>query len=137
MALKTSHRDIGRPLDASFLTFDVPSLLDQIKSEDDWLKEPRNAMTLHKSRDLRIVLIAMHAGTRIRPHTADYPISLQVIAGSLRFNAGPKSATLRKGQLLTLHEGIPHDIEAPEESAFLLTLATGGNHPAGDWDRDD
>lgn len=130
MALKTSHRDIGRPLDSSFLIFDIPELLKQIKSEEDWSKEPRNAIILHKSHGMRIVLVAMHAGTAIQPHTADYPISLQVVEGSLKFNAGSKSATLRQGQMLTLHEGIRHDIKAPEESAFLLTLATGEDHPA-------
>ena len=33
------------------------------------------------------------------------------------------------GHLLTLQAGIPHAVEAVEESAFLLTLATATPHP--------
>jgi quercetin dioxygenase-like cupin family protein len=38
--------------------------------------------------------------------------------------------TLNPGQLLTLHAGIPHAMEAVEEAAFLLTIATETPHPA-------
>ncbi|MDD5304397.1 MAG: cupin domain-containing protein [Elusimicrobia bacterium] len=130
MTLKTSHRDIGRPLDAPLLTFDLPALLEKIKSEEGWGKHERNAMTLHKSPGLRIVLVAMHAGTAIPAHKADYPFSLQVIEGSVQFTSGKKTTKLQRGQMLTLHAGIPHDIAAPEETAFLLTLAAGDAHPA-------
>jgi quercetin dioxygenase-like cupin family protein len=130
MTLKTSHRDIGRPLDAPLLTFDLPSLLEKIKSEEDWFKHERNSMTLHKSPGLRVILVAMHAGTCIPAHTAAYPFSLQVVAGRVRFTAGKKTTTLECGQLLTLHAGIPHDLVALEQAAFLLTLAAGNDHPA-------
>jgi len=117
-------------LDAPLLTFDLPALLEKIKSETDWLKHERNSMTLHKSPGLRIILVAMHEGTSIPGHTAAYPFSLQVVAGSIRFTAGKNTATLRCGELLTLHAGIPHDLVALEQAAFLLTLAAGNDHPA-------
>lgn len=129
MTTKTVHRDIGRTLDEPLLTFDLPALLEQIKSEEGWSKNARNAMTLHKSPELRIVLVAMHAGTSIPGHKADYPFSLMMIEGSIRFTSGKKTTTLQSGQMLTLHAGIPHDIEAPVESVFLLTLATGAAAP--------
>jgi len=130
MTTKFAHRDIGRPLDAPVLTFDLPTLLKKIQSEEDWGKHERNAMTLHKSPGLRIVLVAMHAGTVIPAHKADYPFSLQVLEGSLLFTSRKKTTKLQCGELLTLHAGIPHGIEAPEEAAFLLTLAAGDAHPA-------
>lgn len=126
MTTRIAHRNIGRPLDAPLLTFDLPALLDKIKSEEDWSKNERNAMTLHKSPELKVILVAMHGGTAIPGHKADHPISLQVIEGSILFTSGKKTATLQRGQMLTLHAGIPHDIVATVESAFLLTLATGG-----------
>jgi quercetin dioxygenase-like cupin family protein len=66
----------------------------------------------------------MHAGTTIPSHRADSPISLQVIEGVLKFSADAQTVTLGQGQLLTLHAGMPHVVEAVEESAFLLTVAT-------------
>ena len=125
MTLKTSHRDIGRPLDGPLQTFDLPSLLEGIKSEEDWRAHERNSMTLHKGPGLRVVLVAMHARATIPAHAAAYPFSLLVVEGSVRFTAGEKTVTLRRGQMLTLHAGIPHGIEAPEDAAFLLTLAAG------------
>jgi len=129
MELKTAHRDIGRPLDGPLQSFDLPALLEKIKSEEDWRTQDRNAMTLHKGPGLRIMLIAMHAGTSIASHVAAYPISLLMIEGSLIFTAGKQSSRVQRGQMLTLHAGIPHALEAPEEAAFLLTLASGPEQP--------
>jgi quercetin dioxygenase-like cupin family protein len=118
-----------RNLDGALWTFDIPTLLTQIKSEDAWQKGKRNATTLLEGHGLRVVLIAMHSGTLIKQHQTINPISLQVIEGRIKFNTHTNSVTLTKGQLLTLHPEIPHDLEALEESAFLLTLATHQSDP--------
>lgn len=130
MAIQTPHRDIGRPLDAPLQDFDLPELIKRLKSEEDWFRHERNSMTVHKSPELRVILVVMHAGTSIPAHTAAYPFSLQVLEGRVRFTAGKKTTVLRRGSLLTLHAGIPHDLVAEEQSAFLLTLAAGEAHPA-------
>jgi len=119
-----------RHLDDSLLTFDISTLLTQIKSENEWQKGERNATTLLQSHGLRVVLVAMHAGTLIKQHQANSPFSFQVIEGKIKFNTPTKSVTVTKGQLLTLHPGIRHDLEAIEESAFLLTLTTPQSHVA-------
>lgn len=119
-----------RNLDGALLSFDIPTLLAQIKSEDAWQKGKRNATTLLEGNGLRVVLIAMRSGTLMKQHQTINPISFQVIEGRIKFNTNTKSVTLTKGQLLTLHPEIPHDLEALEESAFLLTLATHQSGPA-------
>lgn len=53
----------------------------QMKREDFWSTDKRNAMTLVKGRDLRIVLIVMQAGTVIQAHQTDSPINVQVLEG--------------------------------------------------------
>jgi quercetin dioxygenase-like cupin family protein len=118
-----------RPLDAPLLTFDIPSLLTQIKREAAWQKGTRNAMTLLKGQGLRVVLVVMHPGTVLPSHRADSPISFQVLEGVVKFSADAQVVTLGKGQLLTLQGGIPHAVEAVEEAACLLTLATETSHP--------
>ena len=122
MASQRPYPTTERPLDAPLLTFDMAPLLAQIKGEEAWRTGARNAMTLHKGPGLRIVLIAMHANTTIPSHHADGPISVQVLEGVLTFRAEAQAVTLRAGQLLTLSAGIPHVVEAAEESAFLLTM---------------
>jgi quercetin dioxygenase-like cupin family protein len=130
MTAQRSHPATERPLDAPLLTFDLPALLTHIKGEDAWRTGSRNAMTLLKGQRLRVVLVAMHAGTVIPSHRADGPISLQVIEGALTCSADAQTVMLRPGQLLTLHAGMPHAVEAIEESVFLLTLATETEYPA-------
>jgi quercetin dioxygenase-like cupin family protein len=63
-------------------------------------------------------------------HRTNSPISLQVIEGVLKFSADVQTVTLRQGQLLALHAGLPHVGEAVEESVFLLTVTTEAQHPA-------
>lgn len=130
MTAQRPHPTTERPLDAPLLTFDLPALLTQIKGEDTWHKGSRNAMTLCKGQGLRVVLVAMHAGTVIPSHRADSSISLQVIEGVLQCSADTQTLRLGPGQLLTLRAGMPHVVEAVEESVFLLTVATEAQHPA-------
>jgi quercetin dioxygenase-like cupin family protein len=117
-------------LDAPLLTFDIPTLLAQLKHEDLWRTGKRNAMTLLKDRGLRVVLIVMHASTAIPSHQAESPLSVQVVEGRLQVRTDAEPVTLKKGHMLALQAGIRHEIEALEESALLLTLATSQLHPA-------
>ena len=125
MASQRPHPITERPLDAPLLTFDLAALLAQIKGEDTWQQGPRNAMTLHKAPGLQVVLIAMHANTTIPSHRAAGPISVQVLEGRLTFRTEGHHVRLSPGQMLTLHPGLSHTVEAIEESAFLLTMGTG------------
>ena len=73
---------------------------------------------------MRIVLIALHEGAEMARHIADGLISVQVLEGNMQFNTDQQSVELSKGQMLALHEGIPHSILALKETIFLLTLTT-------------
>jgi len=128
--LERSTGGTGRPLNAPLLTFDIPALLTQIKEESTWRTGSRNAITLLKTRGLRVVLVVMHAGTVIPPHRAEGPITVQVLEGQLVFSAGSKDVTLAPGQVLTLQPGIAHGLEAKGECGFLLTIASEAAHPA-------
>jgi quercetin dioxygenase-like cupin family protein len=130
MASERPHPMTERPMDASLLTFDLPAVLAQLKREDAWARAPRTGITLLKGQQLRVMLVALHAGTTIPSHQAEGPITVQVIEGTLRFHAEADTLTLQAGQMVTLQGGIPHAVEAVEESAFLLTLAASTPHPA-------
>ena len=128
--LARPHVTAERALDGACLSFDLPLTLKRIKMENTWRAGSRNAITLLKSRGLRVVLVAMHGKTTIPMHRADGQLSLQVIQGKLRVDVDAQVVTVRKGELLALHAEIPHAIEAIRESAFLLTLSAETPHPA-------
>jgi quercetin dioxygenase-like cupin family protein len=129
MARSRPHVTSERRLDAALLTFDIPTLLAQIKTEDAWRRESHTAMTLVKSHGLCIILVAMHGGVRIAPHQTDGPISIQAFDGAVSVNTETQKVTLRPGQLLMLHSGVYHVVHAQQECAFLLTLSAGLSHP--------
>jgi quercetin dioxygenase-like cupin family protein len=89
----------------------------------------RSAKTLAKYADFRIVQVSMKAKTRMGQHQAEGRISIQCLAGRRRIHlpAKPK-AEMTAGDLLILDCGITHDVEAVEESAFLLTICWSPLH---------
>lgn len=114
-----------RLLDASMVTMDLFSFMEQIKQEASWEENDRNAITIFKTEGMTIVLIALKAGAEMKTHTTEDIISVQVLEGRIQFNTEQQSVELGKGQMLALHENIPHSVTAKEETIFLLTL-TGG-----------
>ena len=121
----TTQRPEGeRIVDAPLVDIDLPMFSKKIKQESTWKDSDRNAITVFKTDGMRIVLIALHKGAEMARHTADGLISVQVLEGQMQFNTDGKSVELSKGQMLALHERIPHSILAIRESVFLLTLTT-------------
>lgn len=116
--------DGDRLIDAPLVTIDLPAFMEQIKNESSWKDSDRNSITVFKTNGLRLVLIALHKGAELARHTANGIISVQVLEGQIRFNTDQQSVGLNKGQVLTLHKGIPHSVLAKEETVFLLTLTT-------------
>ncbi len=71
--------------------------------------------------DLRISLNVLKAGTRIEEHHNPGRISVHTVAGHIRMRALGKTFDLPQGRLLILDRAVRHDVEAVEDSAFLLT----------------
>jgi quercetin dioxygenase-like cupin family protein len=121
----TSQRPQGdRIIDATLVSINLPLFIEQLKTEKPWKDSYRNAITVFKTNGLCILIIALHKGVEMSKHTADGMISLQVLEGQIRFTTDEQSVELDKGQMLALHEGIPHSVLAMEETIFLLTLTT-------------
>ena len=81
------------------------------------------ARTLFKKADFRMVLISMDKGSVLKEHHADGTISVQVLKGALRFTTQGAAHTLQTNSLVALGASIKHEVEALEDSAFLLTVA--------------
>lgn len=120
----TRNRPEGdRVIDAEMVEIDLHRYMSQLKSEEAWLNSQRNAITLFKTDAMRIVMIGLHADGMLPEHKSDGVISFQVLKGHIRFKVGDDEKRLVEGNMLTLHEKIPHTVIAVEESVFLLTMA--------------
>lgn len=117
-AQRPTH-DLARPL----LTFDLAAELERLRREESWRRNGRNAKTLVKEPDFRVVLVALQAGARLEEHRAPGRISIHTVQGHVRVRVEEQLVDLPSGHMLTLEQNIAHDVEAPEESAFLLTIA--------------
>ena len=112
-------RHLAEPL----LALDLAAELGLLYGDEPWPQGGRHARTLIKDRDLRVVLIAMHAGARLAAHHAPGRITIQPLRGRITVGVGARRVELAPDQLLTLGPGVVHDVEAQESSAFLLTIA--------------
>ena len=121
----TKQRPQGeRIMDAALVTIDLSSFTKQIREEKTWKDSDRNAITVFKTDGMRIVLIALHKDAEMATHTADGMISVQVLEGQILFTTEEQLVELGQGEMLALHENVPHSVLAKEETIFLLTLTT-------------
>jgi len=107
---------------APYLEFDITRELEQLHREAAW-QSGQNAKTLVKFDNLRIVLMALQARSRIPAHQTEGRISIHVVAGHIQVRAQGRTFDLLSGRLLALDHGVPHDVEALEDSVLLLTIA--------------
>ena len=128
--LERSSPGTARSLDQPVMTFDFPAILADMKQEPTWRTARRNAVTLLKQPIFRIVLVALQAGAEVASHQTDSPVTVQAIEGRLAVRVDADEYVLGAGQLLTLRPGLRHSVRAQDDSAFLLTLASEGVHPA-------
>ncbi|QEC69148.1 hypothetical protein FRZ67_18190 [Panacibacter ginsenosidivorans] len=120
----TSQRSQDHLLDAPLVSINLLAFTEQLKQESTWKESDRNSIAVFKTDGMRIVLIGLHAGAEMAKHTANGHISVQVLEGQLKFTTDVRSVELSKGQMLALHERIPHSVLAIKETVFLLTLTT-------------
>jgi len=123
----TSERPPQR-LASPVLAFDLAHEVAQLHEQTAWRQGDRNAKTLVKETDFRIVLIALRAGGRMEEHRAAGRISVQTLVGHVRLHTAGTNVDLPIGRLVSLERDVSHMVEALEESAFLLTIAWHGTH---------
>ena len=110
-------------LSAPLLTFDLAAEIEQLNNEEHWLKDGRISKTLVKHSDFRIVLMFMKAGTLMQEHKTDARISIHALSGRLLIKLDRQTVELPAGHVLVLEKGLSHDVNALEESAFLLSIS--------------
>jgi len=127
---RPAHESSGSPqrpphqVDLPLLSFDLTHECGQLRQEESYRAGDRNARTLVKEPGIRVVLTVMKGGTRLKEHKTDGALSVQTLAGHIRLHALGETIELPVGHVATLAAAVPHDVEAVDESAFLLTLVS-------------
>jgi quercetin dioxygenase-like cupin family protein len=106
------------------MAFDIATELATLKQEPSWERGDRNARTLVDSGDFRLVLTALKSGARLREHHTPGWVSIYTTAGHLLVRTGGRDVDLHMNDVLVLRRDEPHEVEALEESSFLLTVAS-------------
>lgn len=106
------------------LQFDLQKELEHLRQQDSWRRDTgRSSKTLAKYPDFRIILVLMKAKTQMNEHRAEGRVSIHHLVGTICVHLPDQKINLSAGQLLVMDCGVLHDVEAVEESAFLLTIA--------------
>jgi quercetin dioxygenase-like cupin family protein len=113
------------PLTGPFLEFDLTREIRQLHDEANW-KTGKNARTLAKYEDFRVVLTVLKANMRLPAHKTEGRLSIHVLSGHIRMNASGRTFDLLTGSLVALDQSALHEMEALDDSAFLLTIAWPG-----------
>ena len=73
-----------------------------------------------------MVLVLMKPEKKMSEHHVDARISIHALEGKIRLHLPDQKVELAASELMTLEYGIPHNVEALEESAFLITISWPG-----------
>ncbi|RZK55580.1 MAG: hypothetical protein EOO91_13850 [Pedobacter sp.] len=121
----TKQRPEGaRPLDAGIIPINIPKYIGQLKAEEAYEKNGKNAITVFKSDAVTITLIAMQMNEEFHPGSEENEatMSLQVIKGEVLFESFGNKVELKDGELVTLHQQLSFKTTAISDAICLLTM---------------
>lgn len=106
------------------LAIDLLKYIAQLKQEEAYCKNEKNAITVLKTKQVTVTIVALKPGEMVHPGNEEGVgiLILQVIDGYITFESRGERAELRKGYLLSLNDHLSFTARAKEESICLLTL---------------
>jgi quercetin dioxygenase-like cupin family protein len=117
------NRQALRPAAGGMMTVKFANEIARLKSTAEWKSADRQAVSLVKDDALNVLLMVLKKGANLHEHRTKGPIAVQLISGSIRFSGGPVQRIISAGEMVGLDRGIPHSLEALEESALILVTA--------------
>ena len=119
---------LERPLAGPHLSFDLAGEVARLRTEPIFKADGHDARTLVKYPDVRVVLTVTKPGVRMRTHETDERITIHCISGRVRLHLPDGDRVdVEGGHLLALDRAMAHEVEALEESAFLLCVSWPGS----------
>ena len=103
----------------------VPALIKIMKEEKSWKKGDLNTMVLLRDPDKKVILTVLHERTEVKYFQSDDSVTFHVLEGRLQLHIRGGSVTVNRGEALTMNEKTKYSFDTAEETAFLMTLASG------------
>lgn len=122
---------IQRPLSGDVMVFRLDDERERAADPSTVQKHGRSARTLLKDGPLRVTLVVLGPGGELAEHSADGPITVQPLDGSIRFTIGGQSHDVSAGEMLSAGAGLPHSVHSEHGAAFLLTVALHADAQGG------
>lgn len=119
---------IQRPLSGDVMVFRLDDERERTADPATVQKHGRAARTLLKEGPLRVTLVVLAPGGELAEHSAEGPITLQPLAGSIRFTAAGEAHDVRAGDMLSAGAGVRHAVSSEDGATFLLTVAIADKH---------
>ena len=69
------------------------------------------------------IRILMRENQEMKEHQTPFPIVVELLEGEIIFGVEGRNYEVKKGDLLTLSGGVPHNLIAKKESVIRLTLS--------------
>lgn len=85
----------------------------------------RSARTLVKEGPLRVTVIALAANATLPAHSANGPITVQLLDGDITFDVAGKEYPLQRRDLLVVAANVEHSARSTTGGTFLLTVVHG------------
>lgn len=121
----TPQRPDGtRPLDGNIIPIDIPKYIHQLIAEEAYKKNGKNAITVFKSDQVTITIVALAQGEMMHPGNEEGfgTMSLQLFEGQIYFESFDREIELNKGSILALHQKLSFKAKALLDTICLLTM---------------
>lgn len=109
-------------------TLDGPVLVHRLNKDEQTIDRAlvrthgRSARTLVKEGPLRLTLMAIAADGNIPAHTADGPVSIQLLEGDVTFTAASETHALGVGDVIVFAPSVEHAATSRAGCVLLLTV---------------
>lgn len=102
--------------------YDIRKIAQEMRGDAPFQRGGHTARTLTRNPDLRIVAVVMNAGNVIKDHKVDDTAQVSTFSGHVRLRLADEMVDLPAGHVMVIERGVVHNVEAVEESVFILTL---------------
>jgi quercetin dioxygenase-like cupin family protein len=130
-----TDRRAAHTLSGQHLVFQLARELAELRQDLSRSTGQRSAKTLAKIGGLRLTLVYMEANSTMSPEATSGGATVQVIEGRLRVQTDGNLRELGPGEVIVLERNLREPIQAPERSAFLVTVAWPEG--AGAWSQEE
>ena len=102
--------------------FDLDEVARELRAEDHPSRRGHRQMTLFQRDHITHVVFVFDEDGHLSEHSAPGLVTIHAHSGHIRVKASGTTHELGAGNVLVLAPGVPHSVEATEQSVMLLTV---------------